>query len=336
MTRGSRVCIFAGESLARYGFPQGHPFGPWRMRAFCEALADAGLDGRVTFCDPEPASQEIIEYFHLHRYVEEVKEASRRGRGYLDRGDTPAFPGVFEAAATVVGAVAGAVRAMVEGECRRAFVPIAGLHHAHRDRASGFCVFNDCGVAIELLRREFSIRRVAYVDVDAHHGDGVFYAYEGDPDLIIADIHEDGHYLFPGTGFKQETGKGAGKGRKLNIPLPPGADDGAFFEAWPQVLEFVRRMKPEFIVLQCGADGLAGDPLTHLRYTAAVHRHVARTLCELADSHCHGWILGLGGGGYEADNIAAAWTAVVEAFLEPPSQGGSALDGDCPATKWSA
>ncbi len=313
--REEGICIYAGERLGRYGFPEGHPFGPWRMEAFCEALRNTGLAERVAFLEAGPAPQEVIEYFHRHRYVEQVKRASERGEGALDAGDTPAFPGVFEAAATVVGAVADAVRRLMSGSCRRAFVPIAGLHHAHRDRASGFCVFNDCGVAIELLRREFAVRRIAYVDIDAHHGDGVFYAFETDSDLLFADIHEDGRYLFPGTGAADERGKGAAEGRKLNVPLPPGADDALFFEVWPQVLEFVRRGEPEFILLQCGADSLAGDPLTHLRYTAEAHRHAACTLRELADSLCEGRILGVGGGGYDAANIGKAWTAVVEELL---------------------
>jgi len=310
------LCVYMDEQLGRYGFPEGHPFGPWRMDAFREALLALDLPEHVKLCQPVVAGQEIIEYFHTRGYVERVKRLSAEGKGYLDAGDTPAFPGVYEAAATVVGAVTDALRRVMEGGCRRAFVPIAGLHHAHRDRASGFCVFNDCAIAVELLRREFGIRRIAYVDIDAHHGDGVFYAFEDDPDLIFADIHEDGRYLFPGTGRASESGKGPAQGSKLNIPLPPGADDGKFLEVWPRVEEFVRQAGPEFIIMQCGADSIAGDPLTHLRYTAEAHRHAARSLCILADSLCQGRIIGLGGGGYQRDNIAAAWTAVVAALME--------------------
>lgn len=311
-----RLCIYASDRLGRYGFPEGHPFGPWRMTAFREALGALELDREVRICEPMVAEQQLIEYFHTHDYVERVKRLSVLGEGYLDAGDTPAFPGVYEAAATVIGAVIDALRRVMEGSCHRAFIPIAGLHHAHRDRASGFCVFNDCAVAVEFLRREFGIRRIAYVDIDAHHGDGVFYAFENDPDLIFADIHEDGRYLFPGTGHASETGKGAAQGSKLNVPMPPGADDEAFLGVWPQVERFIQQAEPEFILMQCGADSVAGDPLTHLRYSAASHRHAARRLCELADSLCQGRIVGLGGGGYQRENIAAAWTAVVASFIE--------------------
>ncbi len=204
----ARICVYASEHLSRYGFPEGHPFGPWRMTAFREVLTAAGLDEQVIFCDPQMAEQMVIERFHSHDYVERMKQLSRLGEGYMDAGDTPAFPGVYEAAAMVVGAVTDAVRRVVAGECRRAFIPIAGLHHARRDHAAGFCVFNDCGVAVETLRSEFNIQRIAYVDIDAHHGDGVFYAFEDDPELIFADIHEDGRHLYPGCGDATETGAG--------------------------------------------------------------------------------------------------------------------------------
>ena len=131
-----------------------------------------------------------------------------------DDGDTPARPGIFDAASVAVGTTMAAVDAIMQGEAKRAFVPIAGLHHAGRDCAAGFCVFNDCGVAAEYLRAKYGVTRIAYVDIDAHHGDGVFYGFEDDPDLIFADIHEDGRYLYPGTGAVTETGRGpAGSAR---------------------------------------------------------------------------------------------------------------------------
>ena len=202
------------------------------------------------------------------------------------------------------------------GEAARAFVPIAGLHHAGRDHAAGFCVFNDCGVAIEYLRDKHGLQRIAYVDIDAHHGDGVFYGFEDDPDLIFADIHEDGRYLYPGTGAASETGKGRAAGTKLNIPLPPGAGDTEFDEVWPAVMSHLRAARPEFIIMQCGADSLEGDPITHLRFTENAHARAAADLCRLADEQCNGRIVGTGGGGYNRHNLARAWTRVVQAFAE--------------------
>jgi acetoin utilization protein AcuC len=201
---------------------------------------------------------------------------------------------------------------VADAEARRAFVPIAGLHHARRDTAGGFCVFNDCGVAIELLRSRHGIRRIAYVDIDAHHGDGVLYGFEDDPELYIGDIHEDGRFLYPGTGWSHETGSGAAEGTKLNVPLPPGAGDGEFIAAWERVAAHIEASRPEFIILQCGADGLAGDPLTHLQYSAAAHRAAAAALRDIADRHCGGRLVALGGGGYSPRGIGEAWCTVID------------------------
>jgi acetoin utilization protein AcuC len=309
------VLLVAGEAIARYGFADGHPFGPDRHGVFLGELKARGLDVQVSAGQPRMASKEELESFHLPAYVESVRERCERGQGFLDGGDTPAWKGLFEAASSVVGATLVGVEAVMSGRVRRAFIPIAGLHHAARDSAAGFCVFNDCGVAIELLRSRFGLRRIAYVDIDAHHGDGVFYGFESDPDLLFADLHEDGRSLYPGTGAAEETGKGAARGTKLNIPMPSGAGDEEFFEAWERVEEYVRAGKPEFILLQCGADSLHGDPLTHLRYSENAHAHAAARLCSIAQELGHGRVVGMGGGGYNRRNVARAWTRVVESFV---------------------
>ncbi len=310
-----RVRVYHGEALAAYGFGRGHPFGPDRLDAFWREMTRRGLDRRTGIGTPVTCAEQDLALFHTADYIARVRRLSQTGEGYLDYGDTPAFPGVFEAASVVVGSVLDGVKNIFDGHCARAFVPIAGLHHARRDSAAGFCVFNDPGVAIEALRRRHGIRRVAYVDIDAHHGDGVFYAFEDDPDLIFADIHEDGRYLYPGTGAASETGKGKAKGTKLNIPMEPGADDAAFLRVWPRVEEFVRAGKPEFVILQAGADSIANDPITHMQFTPAAHAHAAARLARLADEFCRGRFIGLGGGGYNRANLATAWSGVVEAML---------------------
>ena len=308
--------LYHGEALARYGFGEGHPFGPDRLDAFWRETVREGLDRRVTLRDPRECDQVALQRFHTPEYLARVHEQSTDGVGYLDCGDTPAFQGVWEAASTVVGSGLDALARIMRGELAKVFVPIAGLHHARRDSAAGFCVFNDPGVLIETLRSEYGIRRIAYVDIDAHHGDGVFYAYEADPEVCIADIHEDGHYLYPGTGFAHETGKGEAGGTKLNLPAPPGADDRFFEQAWPQAVEFVRAARPEFIILQAGADSIAGDPITHMRFTPAAHARAARDLAAVADEHADGRLIATGGGGYNRNNLALAWNAVVSALLK--------------------
>ncbi len=320
MTRASSqrsVLVYRGSALARYGFGDGHPFGPDRHDVFQAELAAAELGPAIRYAEPRRASVDEIALFHTPEYIDFVSRKSQEGSGFLDAGDTPAFPGVFDAACDVVGTTLAAVDAVMRGEAASAFVPIAGLHHAARGAASGFCVFNDCGVAIEHLRRTHGLRRVAYVDIDAHHGDGVFYGFEDDPDVAFADLHEDGRFLFPGTGAADETGTGRAKGTKLNIPMEPGADDEAFRREWERVLAYLDDRAPEFIILQAGADSLAGDPLTHLRYSEEAHAEAARDLRALAERHADGRIVATGGGGYDRKNLARAWTRVVQSLATP-------------------
>jgi acetoin utilization protein AcuC len=308
--------LVADEQIARYGFGDGHPFGPDRYGAFMDELRSSGIEHHTQRSDSRLATREELESFHTARYIDLVVERCAMGQGYLDGGDTPAWRGLFEVASHVVGATLNAVDAVMKGEARHAFIPIAGLHHAARDRAAGFCVFNDCGIAIETLRRTYGLKRIAYIDIDAHHGDGVFYGFESDPELLFADLHEDGQFLYPGTGAAGETGKGAAKGTKLNIPMPPGADDIAFMKAWTRVEEYLMEREPEFLILQCGADSLAGDPITHLQYTEGAHAHAAKRLCAMAEDFGHGRIIATGGGGYNRRNLARAWTRVVQAMVE--------------------
>ena len=318
MTAHSKQAVFVykGDEIARYGFGEDHPFGMDRHDVFQTELASAGLGASIHYATPRRASVDELVLFHSPDYIKFISEKSTEGRGFLDGGDTPAFPGVFDVASDVVGTTLAAVDAVMAGDTNRAFVPIAGLHHAGREHAAGFCVFNDCGVAIEYLRQKHKLQRIAYVDIDAHHGDGVFYGFESDPDVIFADVHEDGRFLYPGTGAASETGKARARGTKLNIPMPPGAGDREFEQAWETVEAFVDAGKPEFIILQCGADSLEGDPITNLCYTEEAHALAARRLCELAERHCEGRIVATGGGGYNRRNLARAWTRVVQSFTE--------------------
>jgi acetoin utilization protein AcuC len=319
MTR--HALLVTGPEIAAYGFPDGHPFGRDRHDVFRQALEQSPAFAAVELVAPRSASRAELETFHTPAYIDRVMALSRAGSGWLDHGDTPAFPGVFEAACAVVGGTLEALDRIVAGPLTRAFIPIGGLHHARRDAAAGFCVFNDCGVAIEIARRKLGIERIAYVDIDAHHGDGVFYGFEDDADVAFADIHEDGRFLYPGTGAREETGRGAAFGTKLNIPMPPGADDRAFHAAWDEIELYLEQREPELVLLQCGADSIAGDPITHLRFTAEAHAHAAQRLRLIADRHAQGRLLAMGGGGYNRANLARAWTRVVEELVRSEDRG---------------
>jgi len=308
---GPEVILFVGEALSKYGFPEHHPFSADRQGAFWSEAQKQRLDRQVRVRAPRSATREELLRFHDDAHLRWVEACSNRGSGYIDYGDTPAFPGVYEAGASIVGTALEGLQCIMDGEAKRTFQPVGGMHHSRRHCAAGFCVFNDIGVVIDTLREKHAIKRIAYVDIDVHHGDGVYYPYESDPDLIAVDIHEDGNFLYPGTGHAHEAGTGEAQGTKLNIPMKPGEGDRDFAAAWERAEIHLRRHKPEFIIMQAGADGLAGDPLADLRYTPAVHVRAVQGLLKLAEETTGGRMMVFGGGGYDLGNIAAAWTAVL-------------------------
>ena len=308
--------VMGGSRLSDYGWPGSHPFGLDRHAAFTEALPALDLGISVRIDSAGRAGTRELERFHSKEYIDFVRRRCDEDSGFLDGGDTPARRGLYDAASFVVGAALHATNRIMTEKAANAFLPIGGLHHAGREHAAGFCVFNDIGVVIETLRKVYGIHRIAYVDIDVHHGDGVYYAYEEDPHLYFADIHEDGRWQYPGTGAEHEQGRGAGLGSKINICLQPGDGDTEFLNAFEKVEEHLRNNTPEFILLQCGADGLAGDPLGKLNYSARAHVHAAQRMCAIAASACKGRILAMGGGGYSRFNLAAAWTGVVKGLVD--------------------
>lgn len=311
----SETVVWIGEALGKHGFPDAHPNAIDRQAAFWNEAEKQGLGARVRLGEPRLASRDELLRFHDAAHVNWVALCSQSGSGLVDDEDTPAYPGVYEDAAACVGTALAALSMIMSGTTSRSFQPVGGMHHGRRHRGAGFCPFNDIGVVIETLRARHGVGCIAYVDIDAHHGDGVFYSYEADPRLIIADIHQDGRTLYPGTGHAEETGKAAAAGSKLNLPLAPGAQDRDFFAAWERAEEHLEAHQPEFFILQCGADSLAGDPLADLQLTAAAHGHAARRLVALAQRHAQARLMVFGGGGYRAENVAAAWTAVLRELI---------------------
>ena len=179
--------------------------------------------------------------------------------------------------------------------------------------AGGFCIFNDAGIVIEKLFAEYDLKRIAYVDIDAHHGDGVYYEFEDQPGLTFADMHQ--QYIYPGTGDADETGTGEAAGTKLNIPMRAHSNDADFDRGWAQVLDHLKAHKPEFIILQCGADSIAGDPITQMEYSPASFLRAGKDLARFASEFAGGRLLALGGGGYNLTNIGLGWNNVIEGVL---------------------
>ncbi|MFQ6011701.1 MAG: acetoin utilization protein AcuC, partial [Nitrososphaerales archaeon] len=256
-----------------------------------------------------------LSLFHEKDYIDFVKGKSAYGEGYLDGGDTPCYRGVHESSTRVVNDTLSCASKIIEGLAEHGFNPSGGLHHAFPNRAAGFCVFNDIGVLINFIRSHYKLRRILYIDIDAHHGDGVYYPFESDPDVLILDIHEDGKFLFPGTGGPEERGKGAASGTKRNICLPPGASGDTLIDAMDKSEDYLRESSAEFVILQCGADGLEGDPITHLMYSPDAYDEVIQRVHEISHRICSGKLLLLGGGGYDIENASSAWLRAVKTVL---------------------
>lgn len=305
---GSAFLCSPGLWLSGHG--TSHPLKPERLRRTYELLAGYKAfekhDSKLV--EPRPATIEEICLFHTPRYVEVVRRLSagekvpdywRYGFG---PGDNPVFPHMWETESLKIGAAIMAAEMLLNSDVETAFSFGGGLHHADPERASGFCVFNDPAVAIHYLLRHGL--RVVYIDIDAHHGDGVQRAfYETDQALTIS-LHESGHYLFPGTGFVDEQGAGPGEGFCVNIPLPPYTTDELYLMAFEEiVIPLVQRYHPDIIVTQLGVDTHYLDPLTHLYLTTQGYGAVIALMRGLAPL----W-LALGGGGYDVSVVPRAWT----------------------------
>jgi len=311
--------VVHGRGLEDYGFGAGHPFNPIRLRMTMELCDALGLLDGYDFVEPEPATEEDLLTVHSLTYLRLVQEASR-GEGdaadLLQYGigsqDNPVTPHLHEACARVVGAVLGACRMVIAGEATHAMCISGGLHHALRSRASGFCFYNDAGVAIARLKEEHPGIRVAYVDTDAHHGDGVQWMFYDDPDVLTVSMHESGRYLFPGTGGTEERGNNGGVGYSVNAPLQPYTDDGSWISCFDALIPvLLRAFGPDIIISQNGCDGHALDPLTHLSATTRFYEHVPRKIHALAHELCGGRWVATGGGGYDIWRVVPrAWTAL--------------------------
>lgn len=290
-----------------YDFGPYHPFTE-RSRALAARLlrsvAPSSESGPLSWSESvEVAGRPVLETFHRRDYLEFVENAAGLDREVLlDAGDTPSFRGCYEAAARLVQGAVDALDYTVEHR-RPAFHPAGGLHHAHPGRASGFCIFND--VAIAVARGLRDRHRVAYVDIDAHHGDGVMYGFYESGRVLDIDFHQDGRTLFPGTGFPHEVGREDGAGLKANIPLPPGAGDEALLPIFRRVVPpLLRWFRPDVIILQHGVDGHYGDELARLQYSPAAYAEIDRTILSLAEELTGGRLLVTGGGGYRPESVS--------------------------------
>src|SRR5580700_7998013 len=276
------------DALTRYDFGPGHPFDPVRLRLTMALAAELGVLAApaVTIVSPSPATDGELATVHDEDYIEAVRRAGRtlapELRYGLGTADDPVFEGMHEAAALVVGATTAAARSVWSGEVTHAVSVAGGHHHAMRASASGFCVYNDLAVAIRWLL-EAGAERVAYVDLDVHHGDGVQAAFYDDPRVLTISLHEHPATLFPGTGLASETGRGEGSGYAVNVALPAGTGDAGWLRAFDAVVPpLLRAFAPEVLVSQHGCDSHRLDPLANLELSVDGQRRAQVMLHDLA------------------------------------------------------
>jgi acetoin utilization protein AcuC len=298
------------DAYVKYVYSDTHPLRPYRLKLThdllcCFGLLDLPSSRRV---ETTLAQREALEWFHTPAYLD-VLEAADCGVYRMDYqayglgpGDNPVFPGLYEWSRLCVGGTLQAARLVQSGAVDVAFHIAGGLHHAMPDRASGFCYLNDPAIAItELVQRG---NRVVYVDIDVHHGDGVQAAFYNTDRVLTISLHESGAHLFPGTGFVQEIGEGAGVGYAVNLPYPPGIDDDIFLEGFVAIVPpLVEAFQPDIVFTQLGVDSLRNDPLADAQLTTVGYTEVLRLIKRLAPR----WVA-TGGGGYDLANVARAWT----------------------------
>jgi acetoin utilization protein AcuC len=320
------------DVFTSYDFGPTHPLRPLRLELTMSLAREVGVLDRpgVQVHSPTPADDDLLELIHDPMYIAAVKRAPDDVMGRLSlrwglgTGDNPIFPRMHEASALVTGATLDAARAVWEGRAEHAVNISGGLHHAMRDRASGFCVYDDPAIAIAWLLGQ-GAERIAYVDVDVHHGDGVEAAFYDDPRVLTISLHESGHTLFPGTGWPDQCGGQDAVGSAVNVALPMGTGDAGWHRAFDAVVPpLLRAFRPQLLVTQHGADTHALDPLANLLLSVDGQRAAYQRLHALAHELCDGRWLAVGGGGYEPVQVVPrAWTHLLATATGDPVDGAT-------------
>ncbi|WP_164668341.1 acetoin utilization protein AcuC [Virgibacillus doumboii] len=343
--------IFSNAFLD-YHFHSDHPFNQKRVLLAKDLLEKSNILTKDNIVEPRTATIEELALFHDLAYIQAVKKA---GNGHLHSEesmeyglgteDTPVFDGMHEAASNLVGGTLTSVDTVLQGHSDHALNLGGGLHHGFKRKASGFCIYNDGAVAIKYIREKYDLR-VMYVDTDAHHGDGVQWAFYDDPNVCTLSIHETGRYLFPGTGNVNERGIKEGHGYSFNLPIDAFTEDESFINLYESAFrEIADYFKPDVIVTQNGTDAHAYDPLTHLCATMDIYEKIPLLAHEMAHKYCNGRWIALGGGGYDMWRVVPrAWSQIWSVMKTGDTQKGnlplswqSKWQGESPVTlpaKW--
>lgn len=301
------IYFYYTDRFMGYNLSPDHPLKPARLMLTHALMSEAGLldEDDVRVIEPYQASERDLLQIHDKAYIDAVKAEKPDLSFGLGDVDTPVFPGMYDASRLIAGSSMEAAESLIRSDCRAMNIA-GGLHHAFPSRAGGFCIFNDPALAIVRLKDKF--RRIIYIDIDGHHGDGVQEIFYQDPDVLTVSMHESGKYLFPGTGFIEEVGRGPGKGYSVNIPMPQYSGDDAYIHAFEEIIpSLFNWFRPKAVVAQIGIDTHYSDPLTSLRLTLGGYCSLIQRICELADRYSEGRLLALGGGGYSLSVVPLAW-----------------------------
>ncbi|MDF2259778.1 acetoin utilization protein AcuC [Streptantibioticus ferralitis] len=312
------------DAVTGYDFGPGHPMDPVRLSLTRSLVEAFGLTKRMPVVAAPAAGESTLRLVHRPDYIEAVRRASAdpasaNGDFGLGTPDDPAFAGMHEVSALIAGQSVGAAEAVWHGGVDHAVNFAGGLHHAMPGSASGFCIYNDAALAVARLL-ELGAERIAYVDVDVHHGDGVQTAFWDDPRVLTISLHEHPRTLFPQTGFPEETGGEGAEGSAVNVALPAGTGDEGWLRAFHAVVpDLIAAFRPQVLVTQHGADTHFEDPLAHLAVSLDAQRAVAEACHELAHEHADGRWVALGGGGYAVvDVVPRSWTHLVALVAGAP------------------
>ncbi|MRX72729.1 acetoin utilization protein AcuC [Bacillus lacus] len=311
------VFIYSPQ-FQQYKFHNTHPFNQLRVELTVDLLKQMGELADEEIVPPRLAAEDELALIHDRGFIRAVMAAgngtlqAQEGLNYgIGTEDTPVFKGMHEASALLVGGTLTAADQVMSGKAKHAVNLGGGLHHGFRGRASGFCIYNDSAVAIKYIQEKYGAK-VLYVDTDAHHGDGVQWAFYDDPKVCTLSIHETGRYLFPGTGNITERGAGQGYGYSFNIPLDAFTEDESWLHAYKTSLtEVAAFFKPDVIITQNGADAHCYDPLTHLSSTMKIYKEIPKLAHSIAHQYCDGRWIAVGGGGYDIWRVVPrAWSLI--------------------------
>ncbi len=312
----------------KYDFGTDHPLHQNRVRLHYKLSQNLGILDHKGVIEPkiQPATEKQLQLVHEPAYIDLIRRLSEQESYTLLDDDTHSFPGVYDAARLLVGGSIAAADNVMKGNTAFSWNPGGGMHHAHSNQASGFCIFNDASITCRHLQKQYKTKRILYLDIDVHHADGVQSCFYHDPSVLTLSIHETGRTLFPNSGFTEEVGEEEGRGYSVNLPLPPYTQDKAYLEAFeaivPPILEVYR---PDVIVMQNGVDTHFQDPLGHLALTTKAFENISEQMRQLAKQYAHNKLVALGGGGYSYLSVPRCWTIILGQLI------GIKLENDLPS-----